>query len=284
MDVKAGHRRVLLPAIAILKERFQHIPTTNIDQPVTRTTSMLQSPTGHQTNLSVQRSPTGSPQAAEFPPLPLAGSRSPARLPAGTSGVPDRVAAFLRRLPGGMAGYGPILMRSGFDSLESICLMDADDIASIIPAHKAGHKKVFKKALEHLQIRMGGVTEEESDSHPGLQQRDEPDPMLMTSWSLVNVPSSSSSRALTTASQPSNNGRTHSQLLPADGIRVQKGSITSMAHIYVLSGRDRVPTHMKRHIGDGKYRRWDVFEHSTERNYITDSWSSVNVDPCWAQA
>jgi hypothetical protein len=182
-----------------------------------------------------------------------------------------------------MLGYGPILLRSGFDSLESMCLMDAEDIANVIPAHKAGHRKVFTRALAHLKARMGGVTEEEGQGHPSLQQRDGPNPIIVTSRSLVNVPpssSSSSSSSLTTSSSASSstNPNTRSRLLPAD----DHGYLTSMAHIYVLSGRDRVPTHMKRHIGDGKYSRWDVFEHSTERyNCRTDSWSCVNVDPCW---
>ena len=39
------------------------------------------------------------------------------------------MAAFLRRLPGNnMEVYGALLARDGFDSLESMCLMDDEDV------------------------------------------------------------------------------------------------------------------------------------------------------------
>jgi hypothetical protein len=39
---------------------------------------------------------------------------------------------------------------------------------------------------------------------------------------------------------------------------------------------------MKRHTGDGEWRRWDAYPQTAERyNYITDSWSRIDIDPCW---
>ena len=79
MDVKSGHRRVLLPAIALLKESIQHaLPAIEqtVYTPQSPTNSYRRPGTSRRVTF-VGRSTTtpstpSSPTAGSFPPLPLA--------------------------------------------------------------------------------------------------------------------------------------------------------------------------------------------------------------------
>ncbi len=259
LGVRPGHRRVLLPALRRLKEACQEREHEDAVEAQARADAIANSASPHRAGRVTY---VGSPSA---PPLPLAGpgaggSGSPSR----QHKVSDRVAAFLRRLPGNnMEVYGALLARDGFDSLESMCLMDDEDVLAIVPPHKAGHLKVFQRALARLRASM---VDERGETAVGTMRDDDDGPAsaLVTRGTM--------GRTTTSGGGGGRNGT-----LPAGG-----AAGLAQPHVYVLSGRDRVATHMKRHIGDGKYSRWDVFEQTAERyNYVTDSWASVPIDPCW---
>ena len=58
---------------------------------------------------------------------------------------------------------------------------------------------------------------------------------------------------------------------------------SDLKHVYVLSGRDRLPSHRKRFTGtESKYSRWDAYAYTAERyNPETDLWSTVPIEPCF---
>ena len=189
--------------------------------------------------------------------------------------VNSRVESWLKSIPGNLILYGKALARSGYDSLESICLMEPDDIHAVVPEHKSGHRKIFLRAHAHLKTRLMHDHGQDGfvGTHPSSGQpltvigQGTPGPMAHTSLS------ASSRRAL---------GMKHTQTFKEDDSSIPPPLPIDTPHLYILSGRSRVPLHMKRHTGDGQWKRWDVYPQTAERyNYITDTWSGVDIDPCW---
>ena len=241
MNIKTGHARVLLPAINKLKDTVQRVDHT----------------------IATSSNPA------------LRGTRS---LHSSTSSsstssvvVDLRVKSWLHGLPGNMDIYGTELARRGFDSLEAICLMENQDVAAIIPEHKSGHVKVFQRAWEHLKTRMmldngthglGRDIDKYDTNGLFLKKKKK------TKKTKKNKNDMNETNEIESYDDEDEDEETP---LPID-----------TPHVYVMSGRCRVPQHMKRHIGDGEWKRWDVFPQTSERyNYLTDTWSSIDVDPCW---
>jgi hypothetical protein len=229
MKIKTGHARVLLPAINKLKDTAQRVDHT----------------ISTSTNPPLQRSSSSSSSSSSSVVVDL------------------RVKSWLHSLPGSMDMYGTLLARHGFDSLEAICLMEDQDVSAIIPEHKSGHVKVFRRAWEHLKTR----TMLDNGTYGLGRDVDKYD----TSGVLKKKKTMTTTTTKSGETIESYDDDDEEEALPIDA-----------PHVYVMSGRSRVPQHMKRHTGDGEWKRWDVFPQTSERyNYSTDTWSAVDIDPCW---
>ena len=241
MKIKNGHSRVLLPAVAKLKD---HINQVN--------------------------------HALIKAPLPLKINKS---------AIDPRLDSWLKSLPGTMEIYSSELNRCGYDSIESVSLMEKKDIDTIIPEHKSGHRKVFHKA--HVQLKKRLMHDQGID-HLGINLDRHITTSGTTTGMILKKVILKKANSMTT--RPT--GISKASLL-ALGIRdyketngLEENAVLPLPidtpHLYVLSGRSRVPQHMKRHTGDGEWKRWDSYPQTAERyNYITDTWSRIDIDPCW---
>lgn len=198
MNIKNGHARVLLPAIAKLQDHMHRV-----DHALAKT------------------------------PLPLKRNAAPT--------IGARLESWLKSLPGSMEIYGIDLARSGYDSLESVSLMEDEDLDAVIPEHKSGHRKVFRKAHARLKNRLmhdRGIDDlgRDLDKH-------------RTSGQLVPTGKGKGSHqrfntALSVASRRALGMDYDESNINIDDSDTPPPLPIDTPHLYVLSGRSRVPQHV----------------------------------------
>ena len=181
----------------------------------------------------------------------------------------------------------------GYDSIEAIMLMKEQDATAILPSDKRGHHQVLLHGIVELHNRKNrsiapsielhnkNITKEQFNAtkeiaqikaetviyRDSLENMDESDLIMATSQPRLS-PRSRLSRI---------------EKVVAGTYRTPSALRSDLKHVYVLSGRDRLPSHRKRFTGtESKYSRWDAYAYTAERyNPETDLWSTIPIEPCF---
>ena len=206
-----------------------------------------------------------------------------------------RVKSFFVGLPGDLAHYAPMFIEGGWDSLEALSLVKEDDLGSIIPGEKKGHRQVVWRGIMELRKRI--VDTAVPPTQPKLPfQRQHSSRFPPENHSLPSIHDLGRIEAHDhfdeMDSEDFYRGMSQPRLSPRSRLSRLENFVADLAapaatkentkYIYVLSGRDRIPTHQKRHIGEGKYSRWDSYRHTAERySAQMDVWTTVPIDPCF---
>ena len=267
LNVKTGHRRIILKAVLEAKHEAEKNKKRDAENE-----NRLKSEHAKQDKKAARSKDNGSKPV----------SKTDLR----------KISTFLQNLPGDMSNYQGDFVEHGWDTLEAMALIKQVDLEQIIVT-KRGHREVVWHGLMDLRKRLTARSFpplEQPQLRFGSQARVESNTIRQIEVPVAeenedNFEGMDNEDFYRGMSQPRLSPRTRLSRLEnfVSGLQSTPAVSKEMSnYVYVLSGRDRCPTHNKRHIGEGKYSRWDSFQQTAERyNPFLDSWSSVPIDPCF---
>ena len=158
----------------------------------------------------------------------------------------------MKLLPGDLSIYSSKFMEYGYDSIDAIMLMKDVDVDAVLPSNKRGHRQVLLHGIVDLNRRRQTSTAPKMNFGKQQQQfnaRNEIKRMNVESMLYdVNIENLEENDLLTATSQPRLSPR--SRLSRVEKVIVKMTGTpaalrTDLKQVYVLSGRDRLPTHKK---------------------------------------
>jgi hypothetical protein len=290
LNVKTGHKRILLAAVKNLKE----------DLTIKKKQANVKK---KEINLKIDIRKNKKLNQVKLKPIIKVSNKKNVN----DGGIEDdkgehhtdefkRVIRFLKSLPGDFSCYSRNFKNYGYDSIEAILLMKEADVDAVIPSNKRGHRQLLlhgivdlnrKKQtstapkIEICKSRYDDIHQQKIGANRHFNNTRDAISRINVESMLydVNVENLDENDLLTAASQPRLSPRSRLSRVEKVIVNMTKTPAalrTDLKHVYVLSGRDRLPTHKKRYIGgEGKYSRWDGYAFTSERyNPEIDLWST----------
>ena len=295
LKVKTGHRRIILSAVKSLKEEL-NAKKLKIEEKmkkgIERANGNRKLKTNKGLNEKYNNNNNINRNKIKLKPLLSTNDKKGSNKEDEQNYTKEfkKVIQFLKLLPGDLSIYSSKFMEYGYDSIDAIMLMKDVDVDAVLPSNKRGHRQVLLHGIVDLNRRRQTSTAPKMNFGKQQQQfnaRNEIKRMNVESMLYdVNIENLEENDLLTATSQPRLSPR--SRLSRVEKVIVKMTGTpaalrTDLKQVYVLSGRDRLPTHKKRYTGgDSKYSRWDGYAYTAERyNPEIDVWSTIPIDPCF---
>ena len=292
LKVKTGHRRILLAAVKKLKEDLQNqaqknTPIRKISKTIDEAQSNAPIHTKQSHSLKSSKNSSIKNDHKETDNFNVRKHRKT------SSPEYKEVNKFLKSLPGDLSVYSSDFVDHGYDSIEAIMLMKEQDVAAILPSDKRGHHQVLLHGIVELhnrknrsmapsiELRNKNITKEHFNATKEIAQI-----KAETVIYRDNLENMDESDLIMATSQPRLSPRSRLSRIEkvvSGTYRTPSALRSDLKHVYVLSGRDRLPSHRKRFTGtESKYSRWDAYAYTAERyNPETDVWSTIPIEPCF---